>query len=599
MNGIEFISLYMRNFLSYGNVGTTVRLNHIGSTLIVGEDMDSTSNGKRTNGVGKTSIINAIMYGIYDRSLGSSKVDDLVNNINKKHMEVALVFRKADKFYKIHRVRKMKVGASGNWVKLYERVGDTHFQDEDEITKDSTRTTNEEIERIVGMPADMFMRIVVVTANHTPFLDLPANHPTQPCQSHFIARLFNLTRLGDKASVLKIQIKETEQQLMLQRKHFEIHERDIANHAATTTTLKKRMVDWERQKIKRLEELEQLLDVCKSVNLTEQKQLRDDINSSTKTQSRLKSEWDEINRHIKQLTKKCQGLLNEHTSLSDSKCPYCHQTHTDELRLVAINEEADKIAIELQQLSSELETVQKQHTEISEHISQLRSKQTVANIDELLEISAKMVEYQTQITSLEVAENPYVVQYEEHVARKPEAFDTTAMNELELKLNHQSMLYKLLTNKDSFIRKKFISKYIPFLNKRLEGYLESMGMTHKVCFTKDMTAEIHQFGRELPFANLSNGQKARVNFALSLAFRDVVQKMHTPINLCLFDEVLDYGLDLAGVEDAAKLLKRKATNEQLCMYVITHKDVSENVFSRIMTVQMEKGFSRIIDPEII
>lgn len=598
MMGIEFIQIWLRNFMSYGNIGTTVKLNHVGSTLIVGEDLDNTGGGKRTNGVGKSTLINAIMYSIYDRALNSSKVDDLVNNINKRHMEIVLVFRKGSTFYKIHRARKMKVGASGNWVKLYRREGDMNFTAEDEVSKDGSRNTNEEIEHIVGMPADMFMRIVVVTANHTPFLDLPANHPTQPCQSQFIARLFNLTRLGDKALALKAQMKETDQQLTMQKNLLTMHDNEVAKHKQLIKSTQTRMINWERDLERDIAELEAKLKQVGTVDLVEQKRVRDEIQIVKRELNALSQESESIQRTLKRSVSKSRQLLSEHTSLSDSTCPYCKQGYHDEERLNDINKQADEMAKEVDDMMTRLEEIKPRHDELSTQLKELETQLLVDNIDELIELSNKSTELTTKLEGLKKSVNPYVEAYDDLLAQKPEEFDTTELNKLEYKQQHQTILYKLLTSKDSFIRKKFIGKYIPFLNGRLETYLEDMGMPHKVCFTKDMTAEIHAFGREIPFHNLSNGQKARVNFALSLAFRDVVQKMHTPINMCLFDEVLDYGLDTAGVDDAAKLLRRKASTENLCMYVITHKDVSENTFSRIMTVQMEKGFSRIVDPNI-
>ena len=130
-----------------------------------------------------------------------------------------------------------------------------------------------------------------------------------------------------------------------------------------------------------------------------------------------------------------------------------------------------------------------------------------------------------------------------------------------------------------------------FLNKQLSKYLTELGLQHTVEFTHEMTAKITQFGRELSFGNLSSGQEARVNIALALAFRDVLQSMHEPINVCMFDEVLDVGLDTVGVQLAAKLLKRKARDEKLSLFIVSHRDEINSTFERKMTVQFSKGFS--------
>ena len=103
----------------------------------------------------------------------------------------------------------------------------------------------------------------------------------------------------------------------------------------------------------------------------------------------------------------------------------------------------------------------------------------------------------------------------------------------------------------------------------------------------------------MDFGNLSAGQRARVNFALSLAFRDVLQRLHAKINVCLLDEVLDVGLDTVGVQAAAKLVKRKASDEELSMFIISHRDEVDGIFDRVLTVQMSQGFSYLKDDEVV
>lgn len=113
---IEFLSLSIRNFLSYGNNTTIFPLSKLGTTLIVGEDLDYTSEGTGGNGVGKTTLINALAYAVYDKPVSDISKDKLVNNINNKNMEVTVDFKIGEDLYKIKRERKSKVGAAGNNV---------------------------------------------------------------------------------------------------------------------------------------------------------------------------------------------------------------------------------------------------------------------------------------------------------------------------------------------------------------------------------------------------------------------------------------------------------------------------------------------------
>jgi DNA repair exonuclease SbcCD ATPase subunit len=113
-----------------------------------------------------------------------------------------------------------------------------------------------------------------------------------------------------------------------------------------------------------------------------------------------------------------------------------------------------------------------------------------------------------------------------------------------------------------------------------------------------MTAKITQFGRPIDFGALSNGQRASVNIALSFAFRDVLQNLHDYINVCVLDEVLDVGLDAVGVQNAARMLKRKARDEGISLFIISHRpEMDGSAFDNTMTVQMSKGFSYITKEE--
>jgi ABC-type ATPase with predicted acetyltransferase domain len=120
-----------------------------------------------------------------------------------------------------------------------------------------------------------------------------------------------------------------------------------------------------------------------------------------------------------------------------------------------------------------------------------------------------------------------------------------------------------------------------------------LGLPHAVEFQEDLTAKISHNSVEMKFGNLSTGQKARVDFAFSVAFKDVRERLHGRTNICMFDEVLDFGLDAVGVVACAKVIKFLAKTEGLSMYVISHRNEVERVFDRKMTIQLIKKFSYV------
>lgn len=541
-----------------------------------------------------TVIINALAYGMYDKPISNISKDNLVNNINKKNMEVTVTFERNGKFYFIRRVRRSKAGASGNYVQLFERCGDMNFTEEDEITRDSVSNTNALIEKIVGIPYELFVRIVVFSATHIPFLDLPIRHQTAPSQTSIIEELFELTELAEDAEELKHVIKDTE--LLLDRKKDRVGllEKEHIKHADQIKKAKWRVLSWENQNTETIAELEETLKKVSEVDIESQRSLHaelveveHELSTSLEAQRVLEQS---ITRTVKVKKKKEEELVH----LRDAKCPYCLQKYTDaQAKIAECESEVAQSEEKIQSLSLELEGMDSKVAGLTKKHGIVKASITVPNLEELIEIKSQSASIRDRIAELQNATNPFIEPLDELEEIKLDNIGYEEINNLTKLVEHQRFLLKLLTKKDSFVRKALLNKNIPFLNSRLQQYLSDLGLPHTVEFTHELTAEISQFSRPLDFGNLSNGQRARVNLALSFAFRDVLQKLHTRINVCMLDEVLDVGLDAVGVQSAARMLKRKGRDENLSLYIISHRDEIDSAFDSTMTIQMTKGFSYI------
>jgi DNA repair exonuclease SbcCD ATPase subunit len=156
---------------------------------------------------------------------------------------------------------------------------------------------------------------------------------------------------------------------------------------------------------------------------------------------------------------------------------------------------------------------------------------------------------------------------------------------------HMDFLYKLLTSKDSFIRKRIIDQNLMFLNKRLQFYLDRTGLPHQVVFQNDLTVEITELGRDLDFDNLSRGERNRLILSMSWAFRDVWESLYQSINLLFIDELVDNGLDAAGVESALGILKKMSRERHKNIYLISHKDELSSRVNNILKVIKDNGFT--------
>jgi DNA repair exonuclease SbcCD ATPase subunit len=165
------------------------------------------------------------------------------------------------------------------------------------------------------------------------------------------------------------------------------------------------------------------------------------------------------------------------------------------------------------------------------------------------------------------------------------------MNNLRKLQDHQEFLYKLLTSKDSFVRKKVIDQNLTYLNARLAFYLNKTGLPHEVVFQSDLSVEITELGRDLDFDNLSRGERNRLTLSLCWAFRDVWEMLYHGINTMFIDELVDSGMDTAGVENAISILKQISRERHKNIYLISHRDELQGRVNSVLKVTKEGGFT--------
>jgi DNA repair exonuclease SbcCD ATPase subunit len=188
-------------------------------------------------------------------------------------------------------------------------------------------------------------------------------------------------------------------------------------------------------------------------------------------------------------------------------------------------------------------------------------------------------------------ENPYSEQIHEMETSALAEVDYSVINEATKLRGHQEFLLKLLTNKDSFIRKRIIDQNLTYLNSRLSYYLDKIGLPHTVVFQNDLTVTIEELGRDLDVGNLSRGESTRLILALSLAFRDVYESLYEPINLLMIDELVDSGLDSSGADSALSILKRMARDTDKSIWLISHREEFSSRVSNIFKVVKENGYT--------
>ena len=579
-------NITVKNFMSVGNQTQAVDFDREHLTLVLGsnQDLGGDDSGSR-NGTGKTTIINALSYALYGQALTNIRRENLINKTNGKAMLVTVEFEKDGVLYRIERGRKP------NLLKLY--VNNQELEDpnaaEDDAQGDS-RETQKAIEQMLGITHTMFKHLVALNTYTEPFLSMKAAE-----QREVIEQLLGITLLSEKAELLKTQTKETKDAITLESNKIEAIKSANENVQKSIDSLVIKSSAWVNKQEADIESMGKAIMKLESV----------DIESELSLHQQLKT-WEENNTAIRNLSKQKATLesavgqadkavvkyTRELEKLANKSCPACEQELHDhkheEMLSVAQKSLEDAISYQAT-VTGELTNINLAITEIGELSHRPQT---------FYDTEAEALGHKNNVDSLEksltlrIEEiNPYNEQVEELKKTAIQEINWNTVNELNRLKEHQEFLYKLLTNKDSFIRKKIIDQNLLYLNKRLSYYINKLGLPHQVVFQNDLSVEITQLGQDLDFDNLSRGERNRLILSMSFAFRDVWEGLYQSINLLFIDELVDAGMDAAGVESALAVLKKMARERNKNIYLISHKDELIGRVNNVLRVIKENGFT--------
>jgi DNA repair exonuclease SbcCD ATPase subunit len=581
---IKLKELTVKNFMSVGNQTQAVNFGREQLTLVLGENLDQggDDSGSR-NGTGKTTIVNALSYALYGQALTNIKKDNLINKINNKNMLVTLSFERSGTKYRIERGRKPTV------MRFFVDDKEQSVDDQDDSQGDS-RETQKDIDILLGMSHTMFQNIVALNTYTVPFLSMKANE-----QREIIEQLLGITLLSEKAELLKEQVRQTKDRIQQETSDIEAAKKSNERIQQSINGLETKQNAWRKQQTSDLEKIAanviELKDVDIDKELVQHAKLKNYDELSAKIKS-LNKEKATLETAIIQADKQVTKYKKEVEQLKNNECPTCKQgLHTvshSELTTQAEKNLEDAV-VYLQSTSDSYATVIQE----LETIGDINGRPTT-----FYETIEEALKHQNNLTTLEAAllkrseeTDPYQEQIDELQNTAIQEISWDKINELTVLKDHQEFLLKLLTNKDSFIRKKIIDQNLAYLNNRLTYYLDKMGLPHQVSFLNDLNVEITQLGQDLDFDNLSRGERNRLILGLSWAFRDVWESLYQNINLLFIDELVDNGLDAAGVENALGVLKKMARERNKNIYLISHKDELIGRVNNVLKVIKENGYT--------
>lgn len=578
--------------MSVGAVTQGVNLNGSKLTLVLGENLDLGGGGSR-NGVGKSTLVQAISYGLFGAPITNIKRDNLINKTNTKGMMVTIDFEKNGNHYRIERGRRPGI--------IRFLTNNKKFETSDEGTDEAhgeSRITQLEIEKVLGFSKELFRHIVALNTFTEPFLNQGAAQ-----QRSIIEELLGVTQLSKKAETLKEKSKQTKD--MITEEEYRIKALTESNNKIQTNidSLKRKSAAWRVSHDKKVKELRRSINELQHVDIELEIEAHKTLTLYRELDSalrQLKKDRTSEKASLERAQKRLKTLEGRLASALENKCPTCGQdVHDDKHEKIIEELESD--------ITAEKEHVEKSNPKIAALDEEIQNIETglkdigdepgvyYKSLDQAYNHRTTLEKLTHQLEAAEDEENPYDDQIMQLADEGLQEISYDNLNYLTKKREHQEFLWKLLTSKESFIRKKIIDQNLAYLNHRLNYYLEKLGLPHEVRFLNDLSVEITELGREYDFDNLSRGEKNRLILGLSFAFRDVWESLNDAMNLIFIDELIDSGLDQIGVEASLGVLKTMGRDRSKDIFLISHREELLSRVSKVMLVKKENGFTTFSD----
>ena len=568
---LHFSTIRWKNFLSTGNVFTEIQFDRSPSTVIVGE-----------NGAGKSTVLDALCFALFNKPFRNIKKPQLMNSINQKDLRVEVGFRTGGHDYKV--VRGIKPAVFEIWK-------DDKMLDQTGAAKDYQIILEE---TILKLNYKSFTQIVVLgSASFTPFMQLSARDRREVIEDLLDIQIFSnmnillkdkIAENKNESTEIAYQIELVENKIDVQKKYLQQLQDDLQSQIADYNF----WIDGEKEAIKTKQEsvdelnseIQTLLDEIADKTLVEKK--------STKV--------DELLKKLKEKIKK--GNKRVEFFHGNCQCPTCDQQIDDnvkEKKIQDTNAILAKTETAIEELEKEEETLLTRRNAIFEINSAITYKQTsVTEVqNEIQQCNKSIALYQSKIEELSnksVSDNSGADSDIDELTR-----ELDSIIERKEQLSHDKELYTIASSilKDGGIKTKIIRQYVPIINKLVNKYLAAMDFFVNFELDEEFNEVIKSRGRDdFSYASFSEGEKARIDISLMLTWRAVAKlKNSVNTNLLILDEVFDSSMDANGVEILMGLFNELSDTN---IFVISHKgDVLVDKFRSQIKFEKVKSYSRI------
>ena len=567
---ITFEKVRWKNFLSTGNTFSEVDLRVAKTNLIVG-----------SNGAGKSTILDALTFGLFGKPFRKISKSSLVNSVNDKDTVVEVEFTIGKNEYQVMRAikpNKLEISVNGQLFNQEAAVNDQQKNFEKNVLK---------------MNFKSFTQVVILGAStFVPFMRMPLGQRREIIEDILDIQIFSTMNdnLRAKVKINNEELREIDYQLELVKNKIAIQK----EHMLNLEKRDKEEIDRKKQKIVEYEQKEtDNSDII--TNLTQQI-LR--LNEEMLDYKQSSKKLTKLNTYLMKLTHKLNSIKKEHKFFEDNHvCPTCTQTLEDTFREEKISNGKNKIREmeegfdELNNAIEEEQTRVERFNELSTEISDLNSQVTQTNY-EITSIRKAITDINNEIDEIHNDNADAKAEYSKLKVLVSDKKDLSVqLDETRKDKDTLSVASKLL--KDSGIKTRIIKTYLPTMNKMIAHYLGNMEFYVNFTLDENFEETIKSRYRDVfSYESFSEGEKARIDIALLLTWRSIAKlKNSGDTNLLILDEIFDGSLDQSGTSELGWILRN--FDDRTNVFVISHKEAMSDKFERTLIVEKPKNFSTL------
>ena len=568
---ILFKRIAYRNFLSSGNTPTEINLTGEITTLIIGH-----------NGSGKSTMLDALCFGLFNKAFRKINKNQLVNSTNEKECLVEVEFSIGNKEYKI--IRGIKPNIFEIWI-------NGELQNQAAASVDQQKHL-EDI--ILKLNYKSFTQIVILgSASFVPFMQLSTANRREVVEDLLDIKIFSAMN-----SILKEKIRSSNEKI----KEFDIFEKSIQEKILMQTEFIEELEKRGNDKITaNQEKIANLLNEL-DVYIRQNSFLEEDVFKYIKEQEEVSGATDRLKKldNLKgKLSEKVSIITEEHKFFNENTvCPTCTQTIDEAFRVNKIIDVQNKTK-ELQSGYQDLECTIKNEEERERQFIILSKEITKLN-NEISQNNTRISFNQKQVQELEYEIQTITEQFKNRNTeqQKLEKLEKQQVDNFKKKSKYKETInyfdFAQILMKDGGVKTKIIQKYLPLMNKQINKYLQIMdfyiNFTLDEEFKENIKSPIHE---DFTYESFSEGEKMRINLAILFTWREIARmKNSINTNLLILDEVFDSSLDNMGTEYFTKIIKYIIKDANV--FVISHKtDELIDKFDKIIRFEKNKGFSKI------